>query len=31
MIKVQVHAFGLSLYRVFYTYELTGMSEGITF
>jgi hypothetical protein len=30
MIKVQVHAW-LSLYWVYYTHELTGMSEGGTF
>jgi hypothetical protein len=29
--KAKVHAFGLSLYRVFYIHKLTSMGEGGTF
>jgi hypothetical protein len=28
MTEAQVHAFGLSLYLIFYTHGLTGMGEG---
>jgi hypothetical protein len=31
MNEARVHAFGLSLYRVFYTHMLTDMDEGETF
>jgi hypothetical protein len=31
MIEAQVHAFGPSLYRIFYIHVLTGMGEGRMF